>query len=203
MDMSQVLRSRRRELGLSQTQLAQAAGVHMRQIRRYEAGEQQPLFPVAVAIAKALDISLAELAGMPTHRINLTGDWWTSWQTPKHHEQHVTAQQVRIDQRAELIHAVTTPHGASIEEDGHMWSGELRLWDNEILMGWYTATDGSVRTKGTVYIVLHAHGDTARGRWVGLSDHGHIVTGWVGLGKTEGEARGIIDHLRADEPKPA
>ncbi|WP_422386118.1 helix-turn-helix transcriptional regulator [Actinopolymorpha singaporensis] len=43
--MSKVLRGRRRELGLSQAQLAQAAGVHMRQIRRYEAGDQQPLFP--------------------------------------------------------------------------------------------------------------------------------------------------------------
>ncbi|SDR70309.1 Helix-turn-helix domain-containing protein [Actinopolymorpha singaporensis] len=45
MEMSKVLRGRRRELGLSQAQLAQAAGVHMRQIRRYEAGDQQPLFP--------------------------------------------------------------------------------------------------------------------------------------------------------------
>ncbi len=201
--MSQVLRSRRRELGLSQTQLAQAAGVHMRQIRRYEAGEQQPVFPVAVAIAKALDISLAELAGMPTHRINLTGDWWASWQTSKDHQQHVTAQQVRIDQRAELIHVVTTTRGTSIDEGGHMWSGELRLWDNEILMGWYTAADGSVHSKGTVYIVLQANGDSARGRWVGLGDHGQIMTGWVGLAKSENDARGIIDQLKTDEPKPA
>ncbi|WP_197681751.1 helix-turn-helix transcriptional regulator [Actinopolymorpha singaporensis] len=202
MEMSQVLRIRRRELGLSQTQLAQAAGVHMRQIRRYEAGEQQPVFPVAVAIAKALDISLAELAGMPTHRVNLTGDWWASWQTPKDHQQHVTAQEIRIDQQAELIHVVTTTHGSSAE-GGYMWSGELRLWDNEILMGWYTAADGSVHSKGTVYIVLHTHGDSARGRWVGLSDHGQIMTGWVGLGKSEDDARGIIDQLKANERKPA
>ncbi|GAA5000772.1 helix-turn-helix domain-containing protein [Actinopolymorpha pittospori] len=199
MDMSQVLRGRRRELGLSQTQLAQATGVHMRQIRRYEAGEQQPLFPVAVAIAKALDISLAELAGMPTHRINLTGDWWASWQTSKDHQQVITAQEIRIDQQVELIHAVTTTRGTSAE-DGHMWSGELRLWDNEILTGWYTAADGSVRSKGTVYIVLHAHGDSALGRWVGLSDDRQIMTGRVGLAKSEDDARGIIDQPKANEP---
>ena len=39
--MSEVIRSRRLELGLSQAQLAQEAGVDTRQIRRYEAGEQQ------------------------------------------------------------------------------------------------------------------------------------------------------------------
>ncbi|MET9023094.1 hypothetical protein ABZV93_24260 [Actinopolymorpha sp. NPDC004070] len=160
------------------------------------------MFPVAVAIAKALNISLAELAGMSTRRINLTGDWWASWQTPKDHQQHVTAQQIRIDQQVELIHVVTTTHRTSAE-GGYMWSGELRLWDNEILMGWYTAADGSVRSKGTVYIVLHAHGDSARGRWVGLSNGGQLMTGWVGLGKSEDEARGITDQLKAGEPKPA
>ena len=137
---------------------------------------------------------------MPTHRVNLTGDWWASWQMSKDHQQAVTAQEIRIEQQAGLIHVVTTTR--SVEEAGHMWSGELRLWDNEILMGWYTAADGSVRSKGTVYIVLHAHGDSARGRWVGLSDHGQIMTGWVGLGKSEDEARGIIDQLKADEPEP-
>ncbi|NYH88579.1 hypothetical protein F4554_001217 [Actinopolymorpha rutila] len=29
------------------------------------------------------------------------------------------------------------------------------------------------------------------------------MTGWVGLGKSEEEARGIIDQLGADERKPA
>jgi transcriptional regulator with XRE-family HTH domain len=42
---------------MSQAQLAAAAGVDTRQIRRYEAGEQQPLLPVAVAIADARDSS--------------------------------------------------------------------------------------------------------------------------------------------------
>jgi transcriptional regulator with XRE-family HTH domain len=52
MDMAEVIRRRRAELGLSQADLAKAAGVDPHQIRRYEAGQQQPVLPVAVAIAK-------------------------------------------------------------------------------------------------------------------------------------------------------
>ena len=39
MDMAEVIRRRRAELGLSQADLAKAAGVDTRQIRRYEAGQ--------------------------------------------------------------------------------------------------------------------------------------------------------------------
>ena len=61
---------------MSQRDLAKAAGVDVRQIRRYEAGEQQPLLSVAIAIADALGITVAELAGKPSHRIKLGGVWW-------------------------------------------------------------------------------------------------------------------------------
>jgi hypothetical protein len=29
--------------------------------------------------------------------------------------------------------------------------GELRVWDNEMLMGWYAAVDGPVRSKRTIH----------------------------------------------------
>ena len=81
MDLGEVIRQRRTELGMSQAELARAANIDARQIRRYEAGEQQPLFGVAVAIAAALRIPVADLAGMPSHRVKLSGEWWASWQT--------------------------------------------------------------------------------------------------------------------------
>ncbi|HEY7607205.1 MAG TPA: helix-turn-helix transcriptional regulator, partial [Actinomycetes bacterium] len=76
MELGEVIRRRRAELGLSQADLAKAAGVDTRQIRRYEAGEQQPVLKVAAALADALKISMSELAGLPTHRVDLAGDWW-------------------------------------------------------------------------------------------------------------------------------
>jgi transcriptional regulator with XRE-family HTH domain len=195
-DVGEVIKRRRAELGMSQAELAAAAGVDQRQIRRYESGQQQPLLSVAVAIAEALKISVGELAGIPPHRINLTGPWWASWQTFKDGAEVITAQEVQFTQQAELIQVHTTTRGIPIEEGGYHWRGELRLWDNEILMGWYAANDGSVRSKGTMYFVLHPHGLSMAGRWVGLSYDGDIVTGWGGIAKTEDEARAIIDQLK-------
>jgi hypothetical protein len=89
---------------------------------------------------------------------------------------------------------VTSPDG------GYHWRGELRLWDNEILMGWYAATDDSVRSKGTMYFVLHPHGQQMAGRWVGLSYDGKTVTGLGGMAHDETAAREIvISHKTAPE----
>ena len=64
-------------------------------------------------------------------------------------------------------------------------------------MGWCAANDGSVRSKGTMYFVLHPHGISLSGRWVGLSYDGAIVTGWGGIGRGRDDARAIIDELKA------
>lgn len=195
--MAEVMKQRRDELDMSQAELATAAGVGVRQIRRYEAGEQHPVLPVAVEIANALRITVGELAGQSAgHRVNLSGDWWASWQTFKDREEVITAQEVRLVQRGDLIEVRTTTRGITVEEGGYHWQGELRLWDNEILMGWYAASDGSVRSKGTMYFVLHPHGISMNGRWVGLSYDGTIVTGFGGMGKGEDEARDLIKKLK-------
>src|SRR5690348_14681920 len=197
--MPEVIRQRRTERGMSQRDLAAAAGVDVRQIRRYEAGEQQPLLSVAVAIADALGISVGELAGKPSHRIKLGGTWWASWQTFREGTEKIATQQVEIKQEGDLLQVATISRGLAVEEGGFHWSGELRLWDNEVLMGWYAANDGSIRSKGTMYFVLHPHGQTMRGRWVGLSYDGKIVTGWGGMARSEAEARAVIDELKAQE----
>jgi transcriptional regulator with XRE-family HTH domain len=201
MEMPEVIRSRRAQLGLSQAQLAAAAGVDRRQIRRYEAGEQQPALNIAVAIANALEISVSELAGQVSQRVDLTGDWWASWQTYKEREEIVTAQEVRVRAQTETTYELRTlTRGIDVDEGGYMWRGELRLWDNEILMGWYVAEEGAVRSKGTLYFALHPHGIDLRGRWVGLSYDGAIVTGWGAMARNEHDARQLIDTLNTEAP---
>src|SRR5258708_7093671 len=172
MEMPEVMRRYRLERGLSQADLAAAAGVDKRQIRRYEAGEQQPLLSVAVAIASALKISVGDLAGIPREGPNLSGDWWASWQTSKDGEEVTTAQEVRFRQEADLIKVETITRGIDVEDGGYHWVGELRIWDNQILMGWYAARDGGTRSKGTMFFVLHTHGQWMTGRWVGSSYDG-------------------------------
>jgi hypothetical protein len=157
---------------------------------------------VAVAIAEALKISVGELAGIPAHKVNLTGDWWASWQTSKDGEEVITLQEVLFRQQGDLISVETTTRGISVEDGGYHWRGEFRLWDNEILMGWYAAMDGSVRSKGTMYFVLHPHGQHMAGRWVGLSYDGKIVTGWGAMARTEQDTTAVIQDLKDREGKP-
>jgi hypothetical protein len=44
--------------------------------------------------------------------------------------------------------------GALVRLGGYHWNGELRPWDNEILMGWYASNEGATRGKATLYFVL-------------------------------------------------
>ncbi|MHB8188412.1 MAG: helix-turn-helix domain-containing protein [Dermatophilaceae bacterium] len=201
--MSEVIRGRRAELGMSQAQLAAIAGVDTRQIRRYESGEQQPMLSVAVAIAEALGITVGQLAGESTRRVVLTGDWWACWQTFKDGQEVLTMQQVRFVQRGDDLRVEATTRGIPVEDGGYLWRGEMRLWDNEILMGWYAADDQAIRSKGTMYLVLHPHGQSMTGRWVGLSYDGALVTGWSAMAKTQEEADRLMHELKQRPMAPA
>jgi transcriptional regulator with XRE-family HTH domain len=194
MDISDVIRSRRAALGLSQAELARAAGVSVRQLARYEAGEQQPALGAAVALADALTISLAQLAGQVTHDLDLSGDWWAAWQTWKDGVPRIDTHTLEVHQRGEMLQ-LDAERAAPVAEGAYRWRGELRLWDNEALMGWYRSTDGAVRSKGTMYLTLHPHGTHAWGRWVGMSYDGLVISGWGAMARTDDKARQLVQEL--------
>jgi transcriptional regulator with XRE-family HTH domain len=204
MDVSEVIKQRRQELGMSQADLAKAVGIDPRQIRRYEAGQQQPLLSVALAIADALSISVSELAGRSSHRVTVTGEWWTSWQTFRSGEQKIATQPVRMRQETDRVHIAALRRGLSSDEGGYLWTGELRLWDNEVFTGWYAADDGSIRSKGTIYWIMHTHGVNMTGRWVGLGYDDKVMTGWSTVAKSPEEAEAMMSDLiepKNGEPK--
>lgn len=104
--MHEVIRGRRSELGMFQGDLATKLGVDRRQIRRYESGETQPTLSVAKSIARALGITIDELAGDETHRIDLSGGGWACWQSWKDGEEVFNPQEVRITQRGDDMEIV-------------------------------------------------------------------------------------------------
>lgn len=197
MDMADVIRQRRREIGMSQGELAEAVGVKPRQIARYEAGEQQPVLSVAVAMADALGISIARLAGRESSGLDLSGDWWAAWQTWKDGEEYVSSQEVRIEQEENRIYRIeSTTRGLALEDGGYMWRGMFELHDNQVLMGWYAASEAAVRSKGTLFFAVHPHGRNLDGRWVGSSYDGSIVTGWAAMAHDPDETKRQIDELK-------
>jgi hypothetical protein len=70
-------------------------------------------------------------------------------------------------------------------------------------MGWYAADDGAIRSKGTMYFVLHPHGQQLTGRWVGLSYDGKVITGWAAMTHSEDQARELVAQLRDGTAVPA
>ncbi len=61
MNFSAKLLQNRKSQGLTQTALAEAASLHINQIRRYEAGTAQPTLEGLIKLAQALHISLDDL----------------------------------------------------------------------------------------------------------------------------------------------
>src|SRR3954454_16595737 len=94
----EIIRRLRQEAGMSQAGLAGAAGIHQRQINRYESGEQQPALDVARRLARALGVTLDELAGVPSDRVQLQGTWWAAWQTFNEGQQVIATQPVGLSQ---------------------------------------------------------------------------------------------------------
>jgi transcriptional regulator with XRE-family HTH domain len=56
----------REAAGMSQSQLARAAGMPVRTLQQWEQGRRTPLFDAAVRVADALQVSLDDLAGRET-----------------------------------------------------------------------------------------------------------------------------------------
>lgn len=57
------MRTRRRQLGLTQSQLAESLGVSFQQVQKYERGANRAAASTLLAAARALDVSMAWLVG--------------------------------------------------------------------------------------------------------------------------------------------
>lgn len=63
MNLPDFIKNRRIELGLSQADLAKAAGVTQSALSKIEHGVKAPSLALAIDIANALDVSLDKLCG--------------------------------------------------------------------------------------------------------------------------------------------
>jgi transcriptional regulator with XRE-family HTH domain len=182
--LGEVIARRSRELGLSQTALAEQVGVHVRQIRRYARGEQQPVLGVAVRLAATLGVSLDELAGVAGPRLALDGEWWAARQMVLDGHDVVATLPLTLTQRGPTITA--DARGAAT------WRGELRLSSGPVLTGWYAGA-----AAGTMFFLLREEDEdlVGEGRWVGLSTDRAIVTGHAALARTREAAQTVIARL--------
>lgn len=191
--VGEVMQARRRELGLTQTRVANTAGLALEAYQRYESGDQEPSLAAAAAICSALDISLPTLAGVDPRPIELNGKWWATWQGGfGHHDQ------------ADL-HTVDALRAGDTLLLDNAWRGELRIFSNEVLIGWYRPPGRSTRSRQAVFLWLPASEEYLYGRWTGVAANNSVVSGWCVLARDESTSREVFEKLARDnvQPRPA
>lgn len=136
--------------------------------------------------------------GTVSHELDLSGAWWCAWQTSKNDVPRIDTHTLTVHQQGDQLQldADRAP-----DDGSYRWRGELRIWDNEALVGWYRSVEGAVRSKGTMYLALHPHGEHAWGRWTGMSYDGLVVTGWGVIARTKELADKVAQDL-VDSGKP-
>jgi hypothetical protein len=67
-----------------------------------------------------------------------------------------------------------------------------------VLIGWYSSTEGRVRSLGALFVVVGESGAYLYGRWVGTAREGLVVTGWSVLARDSDRATSVMTHLLVD-----
>ncbi|MFB7877364.1 helix-turn-helix transcriptional regulator [Nocardia sp. NPDC056064] len=190
-----VIQERRRLLGLSQPALASAIGVSSRQITRYESEEQSPTLPVAIRLAEALQISLAELAGIVDNRVDLAGRWWAAWQKPADAGEKVEIAPVTIRHEGDhLLLDSDAESPAAPDDPVAQVRGEMRVWDGDALTGWMRGMDIAFPV-GVIYYSLHPQGAHAVGSWTTKAGVDGLVRGWSALAREKSDAEKLLSEL--------
>jgi hypothetical protein len=84
----------------------------------YESGEQQPVLAVAVRLAGALGVTVNELAGLPSERVQLEGSWWAARQTFNEGQELVATQPIGLSQHSSTIQIEALERSSENERGG-------------------------------------------------------------------------------------
>lgn len=193
-----IIRRLRQNMKLSQAELGSRVGSDQKTISRVEAGAEPGLL-LSIRLAEFFRVSVHTIAAIEHRGPDLTGDdWWAGWQTWGTGDvERIDVHELRIVQDGEFL-KLEGDRARSIAEGSYAWTGEMRIHDGEALLGWYVAADGSVRSKGTMYMSLHPHGQMMVGSWTGQSFAGLIVRGWAAISRNREQVQPLIDSLIAN-----
>jgi hypothetical protein len=134
-------------------------------------------------------------------RLDLAGRWFNVNESTIKGKRVVNGSWVIVRQVRNRLFLQNETKSPENPDGGFLWRGELRIWDNQHLLGWYVAREPNVLSKGTFYYVLHATGAEMTGRWVGRSYDEGLVSGNCCLARTENRAREIADGFVASQSK--
>lgn len=190
----------RRERGLSQLALAGHMDVDHTTVSNWERGIQVPTDATQHRLAGVLGVQVAQLGldgalaegevVVKGRGLRLDGVWHAIWETSFDRQRSLDTEVVDLRQgRRDTIvlqnreRAPENPHG------GYLWRAECKIYDGQYLMGVYVAREPNVRSKGTIYLALHASGSYFAGRWIGVNYDSEQSTGISVLARDKAVAR--------------
>ncbi|MEU4709487.1 helix-turn-helix transcriptional regulator [Nocardia salmonicida] len=194
--LGETLKRLRDAAGLSQAQLGELCDIPQKTLSNYETGSAEPELSREIRLADALEVPLSTLAGIGPRDQDLSGRWWAGWETEKDGVSRVDVHSLQVVQDRDWLE-ILAERARPVEDGSYAWRGQLKVWDREAAMGWYTAADGAVRSKGTMFFMIHAHGHEMIGKWTGLSYAGWPIDGWAAMSRTQERVGPLVEHLRA------
>lgn len=191
----EILRVRRLVRGLEQKDIAEAAGVGVRTVQRWEDDERQIDFPgTATKVARKLGLTLDELAGIMPIGIELSGQWHARWQTWRYKQPVIDRHSTMIEQSGPRM---------SMDSDGdYNWHAEMNIVGNHA-NGTYRSIEVGQEFGGTFHLwlntttdeSLNADADMMIGHWSGSFFDAPMGGGWGVVGRDPDQAERMIRHL--------
>lgn len=183
-ELGDIIRTRREALGWSQLALADRCGVSDKQVGRWESGSQVPTLTSASVLARALGITLAELAGEVAMGLDMAGIWHAAWDT--------TRDNVPVINR-HLINATQAGETIRLDADGdYLWTGTCHAVDGAII-GTYRAIERGKSQCGALH--FHVGEGALIGRWNGQWVDGISGSGFGVLARDPARADRLIKLL--------
>jgi len=182
--------ARRKQLGLTAARAAATVGFPLEQYQQIESGEKEPTLTDAIALSEALDMPLDEMAGIVPKAVDFNGPWWAIWQGGIHQADHVDLHTVSMLRAGDKL----------LLDAG--WRGELQVFGNEVLVGWYRPPAGFSRTRQGVFLWLPTGSEVIYGKWTAVNTNNSVTDGWCALARDETKAREVLDLLVNENTQP-
>ena len=133
------------------------------------------LYAIGYEISKSVidTIKNKSIAIKRREKVNLSGSWYTIWQTSREDKEIIHTQLLEIKQRGNKVIMENIEKSPEDKLGGYFWHGECKLYDNQYLLGYYLPKQSNIISKGTIYFLLNRTCNFMVGKWVGCNyDHG-------------------------------
>jgi hypothetical protein len=125
----------------------------------------------------------------------ISGQWYARWQTTTAGKELFNNENLNIKQRGRRLMIENESISPDNPRGGYMWRGELTLYGDQHFIGWYTAKNRSIISKGALYFVLTHDGPCLLGKWVGCNIDYSMTWGFAVIAKHSNDLEPAMQEL--------